>query len=207
MAINPLKGVPATVKGYEETLKRLFRQGFEDLSPEEREAAVEQIIRAGAVAAMALGAAPVPLLEMPVLVAMVRAIGRVYGVERTGKQVMLELAAALGGALLLRQGLRLIPVFGGMAGVSRIYGTAWALGRSAQLIFSRGGKASKEEMRRTFRDTMEARSREQAERMRSGDAESGGLEERLRTLKGLRDEALISEAEYRRKRAQMLAEL
>jgi uncharacterized protein (DUF697 family) len=202
MAPNLLRGGVEAARAYEETLKRLLRGGFADLSPAEREQQVEQIIQAAALAAMALGSAPLPLLEMPVLAAMVRAIGKVYGVERTGRKVLLELAAALGGALALRQALRLIPVVGGMANASRIYGATWALGRAAQFLFTRGKDASREEMREVFRETMQNKTREQAER-----AEALGLEEKLRTLKRLRRRGLISEEEYGQKRSELLAEL
>ena len=197
-----LKGRLGVARSYEDTLKRLLRGNFADLAPAERAAKVDEIIQGAALAATALAAAPVPLLEMPVLAAMVRAIGKVYGVERTAKKALLELGAALGSALVLRQGLRLIPVVGGMAGASQTYGATWALGRAAQLYFSAAGKTPKAEMRRVFRETMENKSRDQAEHM-----EASGLEEKFRTLEKLRGERLITEAEYHRKRAELLAEL
>ena len=53
-----------TVAEYEDTLRRLLRGTFEDLSEAERHERTEQIIRASALAAMAPGAAPRPPLEM-----------------------------------------------------------------------------------------------------------------------------------------------
>ena len=91
------------LKAYEDTLKRLLKGDFAELPPGERKAKTEQIIKTSAMAAMALGATPVPLLEMPVMAAMVRAIGKVYGVNSIGKKAMLEIAAAMGGGLVMRQ--------------------------------------------------------------------------------------------------------
>lgn len=185
------------LKSYEDTLRRLLKGDFADLPPGERKAKVEQIIKTSAVAAMAMGAVPVPLLEMPVMAAMVRAIGKVYGVNTIGKKAMLEIAAAMGGGLVLRQAMRLIPFVGAMAGASRVYGTTWAVGRVAEVYFSRAQSVSGEEMRRVFEETMEAKRHEQGQ---------GGenLEERLRTLENLYIKQLISEQEYRRKKQDLL---
>lgn len=185
------------LKAHEDTLRRLLKGDFSDLPPGERRAKTEQIIKASAFAAMALGATPLPLLEMPVMAAMVRAIGKVYGVNSIGKKAMLEIAAAMGGGLVLRQAMRLIPFVGAMAGASRVYGTTLAVGRVAEYYFSRGQSVSGEEMRRVFEESIEA------ERHEPGPG-GGNLEDRLRTLEDLYKKRLISEQEYRKKRQELL---
>ena len=45
------------LREYEDTLRRLVRGDFEDLSPQERREKVEQVLRASAGAAMATGSA------------------------------------------------------------------------------------------------------------------------------------------------------
>ncbi len=200
--MNILKGRMARFQPYEDTLKRLVSGDFSDLSPEEREKKTEQIIQASAVAAMAMAAVPLPLLEMPVLAAMVRAIGKVHGSQAEGKKVMLEIAAAVGGGLVLRQAMRFIPFVGGMANVSRIYGTTWALGRTAQFYFSGKRAPSAEDLRKVFQETVEAKVSEQEARMASGK-----LAAKLQTLEELRKKKLISEEEYLEKRSALLATL
>ncbi|MCZ6843987.1 MAG: hypothetical protein O7G32_14310 [SAR324 cluster bacterium] len=200
--MNLVKNGMARLKPYEDTLKRLVSGDFAELSPAERGEKAEQMIQACAAAAMAMGAAPVPLLELPVFAAMVRALGKVYGAEAVGKKVLLEIAAAAGGGLLLRQAMRFVPFVGGMANASRIYGTTWALGRAAQFYFSRRQAPSREELRQVFQETVENKSREQDERMAGQ-----GLDEKLRTLDKLRKQRLISEEEYQQKRHALLGAL
>lgn len=190
------------LKTYEDTLRRLLKGDFADLPPEARREKTDQIIKASAMAAMAMSAVPVPLLEMPVMAAMVRAIGKVYGVKSPGKKVMLEIAAAVGGGMVLRQALRLVPFVGGLAGASRIYGNTWAVGRVAEFYFSKGQSASGEEMRRVFRETMEEKSHEGEQQPDPAD-----LEQRLRTLDELHRKNLIDEQEYREKKRALLASL
>lgn len=190
------------LRPYEDTLRRLLKGDFAGLPPEARREKTDQIIKASAMAAMAMGAVPVPLLEMPVLAAMVRAIGKVHGVESPGKKVMLEIAAAVGGGMVLRQAMRLVPFVGGLAGASGIYANTWAVGRVAEFYFSRGQSASGEEMRRVFRETMEEKSHEGEQR-----ADPADLERRLRALDDLRKKNLIDEQEYREKKRALLASL
>ena len=189
-----------TVAEYEDTLRRLLRGTFEDLSEAERRERTEQIIRASALAAMALGATPVPLLEMPVLAAMVRAIAKVHGVEQGGAKGLIQLGASLGGGIFLRQVMRLIPFAGPLPHLSRIYGATYALGRTAQIYFARGAPLREEELRREFEATLAAKTEEQASRMKAG-----RFEARLEELRRLRAKGLLSEEEYREKRGALLA--
>ena len=200
LPIKLLRSGTLDLRAYEDTLSRLLKGSFADLSPEMRKEKTEQIIRASAGAAMAMGATPVPLLEMPVIAAMVRAVGKVYGVEKISKKLMLEIAAAMGGGMVMRQALRLIPFVGAMTGASRIYATTWAVGRAAEYYFSRGQRVSGEDMRRVFQETMEAKQHEQ-------ESGAGGLEERLRKLDDLYGKKLISEQEYLNKKRELLESL
>jgi uncharacterized protein (DUF697 family) len=186
---------------YDDTVRRLLKGSFSDLGLQARQARIEQIIRASAAAAAALAAAPVPLLELPVLMAMVQAIAKVHGVERPGRTIFLHLVAALGGGLALRQVLRLLPLAGSVSVVSRVYGAAWALGRAADLYFSRsGGPADPRELRRLFDRTLERTASEQEHRLAAID-----FERRLADLRRLRERELISEGEYQAKRSALLA--
>ena len=188
-----------TVAEYEDTLRRLLRGTFEDLSEAERRERTEQIIRASALAAMALGATPVPLLEMPVLAAMVRAIAKVYGVEPRGRKGLIQLGASLGGGIFFRQVMRLIPFAGPLPHLSRIYGATYALGRTAQIYFAREAPLREEELRREFEATLAAKTEEQATRMKAGNFEA-----RLEELRRRRAKGLISEEEYQEKRGALL---
>ena len=200
--IRKLKGEVANIRAYEDTLKRLLKGDFKDLSPEERQHRVEQIIQAGATTAMALGAAPIPFLETPVMAAMVRAIGKVHGTNQTGKRALLELAGAMGGGLALRQLSRLIPIGGSVVFASRIYGATWALGRAADLYFSSQVKPSSDDIRQVYEETMDRKMKEQEGKMNASDFET-----RLKELDDLLKRKVITPEEYRKKREQLLESL
>lgn len=209
------------LRDYEDTLRRLVRGDFADLTLQERREKVEQVLRASAGAAMATGSAPVPFLELPVQWAMVRAIARIHGVKRPGKALLWELVGALGGGLFLRQVMRLLPLGGALPHLSRIYGATWALGRVAEAYFERGAIAagrgshlaiddelhSDDEavrnaaLQNLFRNTAEDRTRDQSRRFNQGD-----LEARLHELDDLRNRSVLTHDEYRRKRAQLIAD-
>ncbi len=185
-------------RDYQDTLRRLLREGFDDLSPAERARRADDIVDLSAKAAMAMSAAPVPFLELPVQVAMVRAIARVYGNQRTGPALLREVLAALGGGIAVRQLLRLLPIVGRVSHLSRAYGATWALGRTAQVYFSTGQIPDREHLRSVFRDTVRERTQAPA---------TQALEARLQTLDDLHRRGTITDAEYRRRRRELLAEV
>lgn len=192
----------ALLQDFHDTLRRLLRGGFADLSEIERRDRVEQIIGLSAMASMAMATTPVPFLELPVQAAMVRAIARVHGYDKSGRQVLLELGAALGGGLVLRQVFRLLPVVGPLPLLSRIYGATYALGRVAHVYYASGLEARPDELRQLFQETAAAHTVEEAEALRRSDVAST-----LRYLDELRARAVISEQEFRRKRDEVLATL
>ncbi len=145
-----------------------------------------------------------PLLELPVQAAMVGAVAKVHGVPGGGRKLLLQVGAALGGGLVIRQALRLIPVAGGISQMSRIYATTWALGQAANLYCERGAghqpAPDRETLRQAFADTLDRKERERTERM-----ESAGISEKLNELNALREQGKISEEEYQRRRQDLLA--
>lgn len=189
-------------RDYEDTLRRLMKGEFEDLSPEERREKVEQVISLSAMAAMATAAAPVPFLELPVQLAMVRTIARINGVKAPGRKLLWELVGTLGGGIVMRQIMRMVPVVGSLPYLSRIYGATWALGRVAHVYYSGEVPRDREELRRMFEETAGRTSAEQSERMRRGD-----LEAQLRYLDDLLGRNVITHEEHRKKREELLGNI
>ena len=189
-------------RDYEDTLRRLLKGEFEDLSPEARREKVEQVISLSAMAAMATAAAPVPFLELPVQLAMVRTIARINGVKSPGRKLLWELVGTLGGGLVMRQIMRMVPVVGALPYLSRIHGATWALGRVAHVYYSGEVPKNKEELRRMFEEIVSKTSAEQSERMRRGD-----LEAQLRYMDDLLERNVITREEHRRKREELLREI
>ena len=179
-----------------------MRDGFADLSPAERQERVEQVIQSSALAAMAVGAAPVPFLELPFMAIMVSAIARIHGQKVSGKKAIWQMAGALGGGLFLRQIQKLIPGVGTLAATSRIYGATWALGRVANAYYGTAKPPEEHELKQVFEETMEAKTSEQAHRMEEGEAltELNRLEEAFKS-------GHLNANDYRRQRKALLERL
>lgn len=202
MAWRHLGEVLRRPREYEDLLRRLVRGSFADLDAGERARRVEQIVQLSASAAMAAAVAPLPLLELPVQAAMVRAIARVHGVEGSGRKLLLQLLASLGGGLALRQAARWLPVVGTVPFLSRVYGTTWALGQAADVYFRRDARPRPGALREVYAATARRKTHEQRRRL----VERGGAA-RLRELRSLHAEGLITDREYARKRGELLDSL
>ncbi|MDH4248740.1 MAG: SHOCT domain-containing protein [Deltaproteobacteria bacterium] len=190
------------LREHQDTLRRLLSGDFSGLTPQQRQHRVEQIISASAMAAMGLAVVPIPFLELPVLAAMVQAIARVHGVKAPARRVLWRLLASLGGGLALRQGLRFIPLAGSLPLVSRVYGTTWALGHTANILYASEAALPREALRRQFEETLNSRTATQARRMAETD-----FPRRFQELAKLRSAGLITEEEFQRKRRELLDQL
>jgi uncharacterized protein (DUF697 family) len=186
---------------YEDTIQKLISGDFDDATPEEREKVIEQIIHASAVASSVLAMSPLPFVEMPIQVTMVRAIGKVYGYT-IDKKVVFEILSSIGGSIVLRQLIRFIPGMGAIANISKIYGTTWAMGVAADYYFRQNREVVKEELMRMFKMTQKEKTAEKEKQI-----EAGHITERLQTLWDLFQKNLITQEEYRRKREEILSQL
>jgi uncharacterized protein (DUF697 family) len=200
------------LKSYQDTLQRLLSGDFKSLEPAERERRANDIIQASANATVGMAALPVPFLDLPVLVTMVGAIGKVYGLDIKDRQLYAQVLATLGGGLMLRQLLRAIP-FGGTLYASQVYGATWALGRVAQRYSATRMVSAPDELHRLFDETLARKAAEhQAEQTSAPGPQSRhsapkDTERRLMELQGLRERGLITDEEFAVKRGQILAGL
>ena len=121
------------LRAHQDTLDRLLSGNFQDLTVEQRQQRIEEIIQVSAGAAVGMAAVPIPFLDLPVLMAMVGAIGRVHGLRQQDNKLWYQVLGTLGGGLALRQVLRMVP-FGSQLYLSQIYGATYALGKAAVLI-------------------------------------------------------------------------
>ncbi|MBI3993907.1 MAG: hypothetical protein HY342_11590 [Candidatus Lambdaproteobacteria bacterium] len=192
----------ASVGAYEDTLRRLLRGSFDELTPRERRERADAVVRVCANASTLLAAAPVPFLELPVHAAMVQALGKIYGVPGAGRTALLRVAASLGGGLTLRCLLRFVPLGGTLPLVGRVYAATWALGRAAQLYFERQTDAAWD----ARRETVDEPPGEMAS-LPALAADGLGLATRLARLNDLRRHDLLDDSEYRHQRARLLSQL
>lgn len=189
---------------YDEYLKliqRILSGDFEKATPKERDASVLTIIHASAVTSAVVSIIPVPLIESPIQITMVRAIGQVYG-QQLDEKVVLEIVSVIGGNYLLRQLMKLIPYVGFIINLSRVYGTTWAIGAAAEYYFKHNREVEKEELMRVFKTVLKQKTHEKETEMKER-----RIEERLNDLKTLLDKGLITQEEYDRKREAIISEL
>jgi uncharacterized protein (DUF697 family) len=189
---------------YEEYLKliqRILSGDFEKATPKERDAAVLTIIHASAVTSAVVSIIPVPLIESPIQITMVRAIGQVYG-QQLDEKVVLEILSVIGGNYLLRQLMKLIPYVGFIINVSRVYATTWAMGAAAEYYFKHNREVEKEELMRVFKTVLKQKTHEKETEMKERH-----IEERMNDLKVLLEKGLVTQEEYDRKREAIISEL
>lgn len=186
---------------YKELIQRLVSGDFSQATQEERDKTIVKIIHASAVTSALISIVPVPLIESPIQITMVRSVGKVYDQELDEK-IILEIMSVIGGNVLLRQLIKLIPYAGFVINISRVYGTTWAIGAAAEYYFKNDREVEKEELMRVFKTVLKQKTQEKESEMQEKQTE-----ERLEELKRLLDKQLISQEEYDKKREDILAEL
>jgi uncharacterized protein (DUF697 family) len=186
---------------YVNFIQRILSGDFEEATPKERDDAVTTIIHASAATSCAVSIIPVPFIETPIQITMVRAIGQVYG-QYLDEKVVLEILSVIGGNALLRQLIRLIPYVGFIVNLSRVYGTTWAMGATADYYFKHNREVEKEELMRVFKTVLKQKTRE-----KESDMKERRIEERLEELKQLLDKGLINQEEYDKKRETIISEI
>jgi uncharacterized protein (DUF697 family) len=188
-------------KGYKELIEKLLSGNFDHATQKERDQAVFAIINASAVTSAAVSFIPIPFIEAPIQITMVRAIGKVYGQELDEKFV-LEIISVVGGNYVIRELVALIPYVGWIVNISRVYATTWAIGATAEYYFKHDREVEKEELMRVFKSVLKQKTQEKETEMRDK-----RFEERLAELKSLLDKQLITPEEYDKKREAIISEL
>jgi uncharacterized protein (DUF697 family) len=186
---------------YKTLLQRILAGDFEQATQKERDEIVLTITHASAVTSSVISIIPVPLIESPIQITMVRAIGQVYNQELDEK-VVLEILSVIGGNVLLRQLIKLIPYVGVIVNISRVYGTTWAIGAAAEYYFKHNREVEKEELLKVFKTVLKQKTREKETEMKERKTE-----ERLEELKKLLSKELITQEEYDKKREEIISEL
>ncbi|MCI0528834.1 MAG: SHOCT domain-containing protein, partial [Nitrospira sp.] len=95
-----------------------------------------------------------------------------------------------------------IPGIGAIASISKVYGTTWAMGVTADYYFRQNREVVKEELMRMFKMTQKEKTLEKQRQM-----EENRIAERLQTLWDLFQKNLITQEEYNKKREEILSKL
>ncbi|MFC4158901.1 YcjF family protein [Chitinimonas lacunae] len=137
-------------------VKEIFRGDYSKMSPAERDAAAEKLVRDCALTAAALAPIPLPFSEMltvtPLQFMMVRGLGHIYGYRLSPNGVR-ETLALVGGSMVGRQltvaALKgMLPGLGSLVAIALDSAWTYAMGRTAIVWFRSNQTASPEELRR-----------------------------------------------------------
>lgn len=147
---------------YAETIARILDGAFDAATPEERQEAVQEVIQVCSVAAGAVAIQPFPLLDVvlitPIQVAMVRAIGRIYG-HKLDEKAVIEMISTFGASIVAQNltmaAAKLVPFAGWVASIAMAYGLTWAIGDVASYYFESGRGVSPGDLKSRFRKVYE----------------------------------------------------
>ena len=150
------KLVPALVDALPDLAVALGRE-----LPPLRRSAAQRVVRQSAVLNTAVGAEPVPFLDIPVLLTMqarmILRIAAIYGEPFTShhaKEMISTIAGGLAFRYLAQQGAKLVPVGGwAVAGGIAALGT-WAIGNVAIEYFESGKRLTRKQMREMYKTTL-----------------------------------------------------
>src|SRR5690606_4725628 len=131
--------------------------GREARSDEEREKAATEVIRVCSIGAAAVVVQPLPMLDIalltPIHVAMVKAIGGVYGYTLDRKTV-LGITGAFGASIaaqnLVIASAKLVPFATLPVAISVAYALTHAIGEASRVYFQSGRKLSRARMKQVF---------------------------------------------------------
>jgi serine/threonine protein kinase/uncharacterized protein (DUF697 family) len=196
-----------TRSGYRRMLRRVLDGDFDGASPADRAEAVHKLIRACSVAAGAVAAQPIPLLDAaliaPIQVALVQGIGRIHG-HRLDRRSVLEILNAFGAGLLAQNlamaAAKLLPVFGSIASVSIAYALTHAVGEVSDHYFRHGRGASHGELKRMFKRIYKSKREEKMAEHRH----DATLKERIEALRTAQQKGLLTEEEFQQKKEELL---
>ena len=150
------KLVPALVNALPDLAVALGRE-----LPAIRRSLAQKVIRQAAILNTAVGAEPIPFIDIPVLLTtqarMIMRVAAIYGESFTSRNVK-ELISAIAGGLAFRflaqQGAKLVPTAGWAvaAGVAAL-GT-WAMGQVAIEYFESGKRLTPRQMRSMYKNSL-----------------------------------------------------
>jgi len=190
--------------GYLDTINRVISGNYESASDEERKAAVKEVVTVCAVAASAVTIQPFPVADVvlmsPIQIGMVQAIGKVHG-HKLEKKAILEILSTFGASLVAQNVImaaaKLVPFLGSIVAMSMAYALTYAIGEVSDYYFRNGRSVSTSELKERFESVYKEKKKER---------ESAGksLKEKLEALKKAREQGVLSEEEFDKKKEEVL---
>jgi uncharacterized protein (DUF697 family) len=194
--------------GHLETIKRVLDGNYADASAEEKERAVQNLVRVCSIAAGAVTIQPFPFVDTalisPIQIAMVQGIGKIHGYKLDTKSIV-EMLGTFGASIVAQNvvmaAAKFIPFLGWVVSISIGYALTWAIGEVSDHYFRNGRHVDEAELKAMFQRVYTAKKAEKTEQHK-GDKK---LREKLEELKRAHKDGLLTDAEFEAKKAEILA--
>lgn len=194
---------------YKDTLHRIMRSDFDDVSNADKASTIEEIKTVCSVAAAAAAFQPVPVVDVliisPIQIAMVQAIGRVHG-HKLDTRSVIEMLSTFGTSILARNVIctvvKLVPFGGWALAASVSYSLTYATGEVADCYFRSGRGASASELKAKFKEVYEkTKSAKQADYKTQGK-----LKDRLEQLREAHEAGHLDAEQYEAMKQKILTD-
>jgi len=199
-----------TVAGYTERLERLVGLGRQASTEEERERAATEVIRVCSVGAAAVVVQPLPMLDIalltPIHVAMVKAIGGIYGYtldRKTALGIIGAFGASIAAQNLVIASAKLIPFASLPVAISVAYALTHSIGEASRAYFRSGRRLSRGRMKQVFEQAYSETKREKLGATKRDRA----LHDRLAKITDAYRAGVLTKEEYERKKQEALSRL
>ncbi len=194
--------------GHLETIKRVLDGDYSEASAEEKQRAVEQLVRVCSVAAGAVTIQPIPFVDTalitPIQIAMVQGIGKIHGYKLDTKSII-EMLGTFGASIvaqnLIMGAAKFIPFFGWVVSISIAYALTWAIGEVSDHYFRNGRTVDEAELKAMFERIYKSKKDEKTAEHK-GDK---SLKVKLEELTKAHKDGLLTQEEFEAKKAELLA--
>jgi uncharacterized protein (DUF697 family) len=188
----------------------LASAGSRATSDEERDRAASEVIRVGSVVAAAVVIQPIPVLDLalitPIQIAMVKAIGGIYGYTldwKTAFGIIGAFGASIATQNIVVASAKMVPFAGLPVAISVAYAMTHAIGVASKSYFKSGRKLSRARMRQLFAADFEATRTAKLQAASKDPA----LERELSQLAEAYRAGKLGEQEYMQKKEELLSRL
>lgn len=202
--------VRSSVAGYKERIEQLVGSGHGPRTAEEREHTATEVIHVCSVGAAAVVVQPLPMLDIalltPIHVAMVKAIGGIYGYtldRKTALAIIGAFGASIAAQNLVLGSAKLVPVAGLPVAISVAYAVTHAVGEASRAYFQSGWRLSRARMKQVFHHDYSETKRAKLHAAKQDRA----LGDQLARINDAHRAGVLTEEEYERQKHDVLARL
>lgn len=192
-----------------DTIKRVLDGNYDGASEAEKAKAVKDLVQVCSVAAGAITVQPIPFVDTaliaPIQIAMVQGIGKIRGYS-LDKRSILEILSTFGASIVAQNvviaAAKFIPFLGWLVTISMAYALTWAIGEVSDHYFENGRSVDEAELKSMFERVYKDKKAEKSAQHKSNKT----LKVKLEELKEAKKQGLLTDEEFERKKAEILAE-